>query len=116
MKKKIIISLILAMCCIVASVPVSAVVNDCVYHALEYAWCVRGDPQYIALTHYYQNLNGSSKLCNYQVMMYRAVEYCEECGETFLDQAGDHDHGEIGHNDCGWLNTYSERNCPFYEY
>lgn len=102
MKKKIIISLILAMCCIIASIPASAVENDCVYHKFEHAWCVNSCEDPINITHTYTASSGAQLSCTFSEVFYIEVEYCVECGETRYDTQT-HLHRIEGHK-CGALN------------
>lgn len=97
MKKKIIISLFLAMCCIMASIPASAVENECITHDWEYYYCARASTPYREYTH-----SDGYVECTYQITRYYAVFYCTYCYDVWHAYETEHTHEIVGHiEDCG---------------
>ena len=103
MKKKIIISLILAMCCIVASIPASAECDTCGGNDLVFAWC-RSTGRMGQSSHfvYYEDGRGGEP-CKYDIRVYEEGEFCDECDSVTYDRL--HGHGEYNHSFCGAANS-----------
>ena len=96
MKKKIIISLILAMCCIVASIPASAVTDDvvCIEHGPWLELC-GGFYKERTVAHNFE-VEGYAKKCYYTEVRYYTRRYCEIC--AYEDETlHSHIHGYYGH-------------------
>lgn len=100
MKKKIIISLILAMCCIMASIPASAT-GTCSPGCSDWSYVCMDYDSTRELTHRYTASNGLTQTCTYLVIRYEHEAYCGVC---HYPKAGDqtHIHAEAGHDvGCG---------------
>lgn len=117
MKKKIIISLILAMCCIMASIPASAVdevaptaitckVHSSYYLACDYAMNVTTETHEVTLS------TGGIIICEYTNYDARTYICCGVCQYIVQDNRF-HSHGDLGHttNLCGWENDYDGVYC-----
>ena len=118
MKKKIIISLILAMCCVVSSIPVNASArgNVCVEHGpFRYECCsnigsgaTAASGETPTLTTHRYKVNGRTLTCEY--IRFNAVTYqiCDSCSTVMPDGNGGHGHGGWDHDDtnlCGGANV-----------
>lgn len=99
MKRKMIVSLFLVICCIITSIPVGAAENGCSYHKYEYAWCVYSHT--VNMHHTYTKPNGTQHTCNYSDVYYIEIEYCIECGETREGQTHLH---RVEAHECGAVN------------
>lgn len=103
MKKKIIISLILAMCCIVASIPASANCDTCGGSDLIFAWCRSTGEMGQSSHRIYDNSPAGSTPCYYEIRVYEEGEFCDDCDTVTYGRR--HGHGEYSHSHCGAANS-----------
>lgn len=113
MKKKIIISLILAMCCIVVSIPVAASIDDgastydiiCKPHGEFTYACGGGTPEEEADSHEFTTSVGTAT-CTYTAYKSRTYISCGICNKI-INSSHYHSHGGYGHvnpSRCGMEN------------
>ena len=115
MKKKIIISLILTMCCVIAYIPASATVtptalicNPCTY--LPYCWdVIESYPDS------HQAYDGDSYyVCTFTAYRAATIYKCTQCGEnrgTFNPYTDWHSHGGLGHDNPRYCGSANIRIC-----
>lgn len=98
MKKKIIISLILAMCCIIASIPASAgEAATCPPHKSFIHLC-GGYAGLEDASHYFVNAAGNTIRCGAQEIRFWTRSYCGICYEEVnTSPRRTHKHGEQSH-------------------
>lgn len=102
MKKKNIISLILAMCCIVASIPASANCDTCGGNDLVFAWCRSTYEMGQSSHRVYEGSSGSIP-CYYDIWVYEEGEFCDVCDAVTFERL--HGHGKYNHSYCGAANS-----------
>ena len=103
MKKKIIISLILAMCCIFVSIPASAECDTCGGNDLIFAWCGSTGEMGRSSHRVYDDSPVGSTRCDYDIRVYEEGEFCETCDTVTFDFR--HGHGKYDHSYCGAANS-----------
>lgn len=97
MKKKIIISLILAMCCVLIAIPVSA---KCLTCGSFYEACSGKVIRDVQATHYYFDEYGSEAECTFYKTGVRSIFKCNTCHSTHETMISLHNHGWNTH-ECG---------------
>lgn len=99
MKKKIILSLILAMCCIMASIPASAADDTC-DECGPFVYLCYSTGEYTTSTHY---VYSADDYCTFECRVYVAEKTCEEC--VTVASTRTHGHGKYNHTLCGASNS-----------
>ena len=102
MKKRLLICLILSICCIISSIPASAVTddNECIEHGPFVYWCRTLGYTRVESCDYIiyspENPEVMIDRCSYTSMSYETRKICEFClDEVIIDSP--HGHGEYGH-------------------
>lgn len=114
MKKRLLICLILSICCIISSIPASATTDDivCIQHGPFVYWCRYLGYTYTVTHPYDANGNGSVddeiendvERCEYLTRAYETRKICEVCVyEVIVDSP--HGHAQNSHTLCGAPNS-----------